>query len=223
MPLKPVAIGALSLLLIVPGLVRASTNPVAGAYHHCPAAGKGTNGPARDPDLNKLKNRASQTPADPYQVAELVDALAVPSDGALKHARHVWTADDRALVLTYEASEAQVTGYLFDAKAEGPEQPNCAAPVYHGDYHLWLLDNPDEDRTHAAVVEITPRWRNANPSWDITTLRQVAKDRTPVRITGWLLFDQEHPEQLGNTRGTLWELHPITKFEILENGTWTEL
>jgi hypothetical protein len=32
---------------------------------------------------------------------------------------------------------------------------------------------------------------------------------TEVRIRGWLMLDQEHPEQIGKTRGTLWEIHPI--------------
>ena len=40
---------------------------------------------------------------------------------------------------------------------------------------------------------------------------------------GWLLLDQEHPEQLlasGNrnkVRGTLWELHPVVEIEVMQD------
>jgi hypothetical protein len=51
----------------------------------------------------------------------------------------------------------------------------------------------------------------------------MAKQNQRVRISGWLLFDQEHPEQLGKTRATLWEIHPIIKIETQQNGNWTTI
>jgi hypothetical protein len=39
-----------------------------------------------------------------------------------------------------------------------------------------------------------------------------------VRISGWLMMDPEHPDQIGNTRGTIWEIHPIMQIEVQESG-----
>jgi hypothetical protein len=44
-----------------------------------------------------------------------------------------------------------------------------------------------------------------------------------IRITGWHLYDQEHPEQIGKFRATLWEIHPIMKIEFFMGGTRKEL
>jgi hypothetical protein len=45
----------------------------------------------------------------------------------------------------------------------------------------------------------------------------------PVRISGWLMFDPEHAAAFGKYRGTLWEIHPITKIEVLRNNNWVDL
>ena len=37
------------------------------------------------------------------------------------------------------------------------------------------------------------------------------------------MFDQEHPEQLGKTRMTLFEIHPILHIEVDNNGTWQSI
>jgi hypothetical protein len=51
-----------------------------------------------------------------------------------------------------------------------------------------------------------------------------------VRISGWLMYDGQHPEQLPPgtpsqppTRATLWEIHPIMKVEFKQNGVWKTL
>lgn len=52
-----------------------------------------------------------------------------------------------------------------------------------------------------------------HPEWGPILQQQLAGKN--VCITGWLLYDYEHPPQLGHTRGTLWELHPITGIALL--------
>jgi hypothetical protein len=44
-----------------------------------------------------------------------------------------------------------------------------------------------------------------------------------VRVSGWVLMDQEHPDQLGKTRGTLWEIHPVMQFEVQQGNQWIAL
>ena len=45
----------------------------------------------------------------------------------------------------------------------------------------------------------------------------------PVRVSGWLMFDPEHRNQLGTYRSTLWEIHPITKLEVWDGSAWVAL
>jgi len=44
-----------------------------------------------------------------------------------------------------------------------------------------------------------------------------------VRISGWLMLDPDHRNHLGTFRSTLWELHPITKFEVYTEGQFVDL
>jgi hypothetical protein len=37
------------------------------------------------------------------------------------------------------------------------------------------------------------------------------------------MFDPEHTNHLGKYRMTLWEIHPITRIEVFQNGAWIEL
>jgi len=72
-------------------------------------------------------------------------------------------------------------------------------------------------------LEVTPRVRARHKSWRLTNLRRFVTQQSRVRISGWLLLDQEHPEQLGKTRVTLWEIHPVLKIEVWSGGKWREL
>jgi hypothetical protein len=47
--------------------------------------------------------------------------------------------------------------------------------------------------------------------------------RSRLRISGWLMLDTEHPDQLGKTRVTLWGIHPVTKIEVWSDQEWREL
>ena len=42
---------------------------------------------------------------------------------------------------------------------------------------------------------------------------QIAIDQTPVQISGWLLMDPEHPDQVLKTRGASASPHPIMQNE----------
>ena len=55
-------------------------------------------------------------------------------------------------------------------------------------------------------------------------IRSVLLDNhVQVRISGWLFFDPEHPDQLGVTRATLWEIHPVMQIDVNQNGRWIPL
>jgi hypothetical protein len=37
------------------------------------------------------------------------------------------------------------------------------------------------------------------------------------------MLDPEHPDQVGKTRGTIWEIHPVMKIEVEQDGKWVML
>ena len=116
-----------------------------------------------------------------------------------------------------------VEGYLYGGKESGPESTNChGSDSENVDWHVWFTETAGEDRTRSIVVEPTPRTR-VNHHWTLKQITQIAQDQLKVRISGWLFFDPEHPDQIGQTRGTLWEIHPVMQFEVEQNGRWMAL
>ena len=123
---------------------------------------------------------------------------------------------------------ATISGYVADVKVGGVESVNCHThdPLYR-DTHIELtLDPMHDDESKHVIVEVTPQWREqaAKHGLDWTTpgLRRALLGRW-IRVTGWLLFDAEHANASENTakpgahvwRATAWEIHPITKIEVL--------
>jgi hypothetical protein len=74
------------------------------------------------------------------------------------------------------------------------------------------------------VVEVSPRAWPSHPNWSNTKRSgPIIKEKAKVRITRWLMRDFEHKEQLGNTRWTLWEVHPIHSIHVLRGNRWIAL
>jgi hypothetical protein len=77
------------------------------------------------------------------------------------------------------------------------------------------------------VAEVTPRLREwaagAGEDWSEESLRRRLTGRR-CRVEGWLLYDTEHDGEAENTapgralnwRATAWEIHPVTRVEVLE-------
>lgn len=196
------------------GTVLASQTPSAGSFQGCPPKGVGG-----DPDLNVLKNRAAQVGhPEPMTVAQ-INAL---PPGVVKVNRAAWPQATKTKISPYEQKGVVATGYLKGVRQEGKEATNCDLPSLN-DYHLWLVDSAADSKSKSSVVEITPRWRASNPGWKLSVLTRLVNQGAKFRITGWLMFDQDHPEQVGKTRAGLWEIHPITKIEVFSGGKWVEL
>jgi len=164
--------------------------------------------------LNRLKNRETAPTARDINPSASLAAMARPGPDETR-----WT----------ERKAATVVGYVADVKMGGIETVNCHARSAHGrDTHIDLTATPSDayDERRHVIVEVTPRWRAAvarsGVDWETDSLRQRLLGRC-VRITGWLLFDREHRGQSDNTasssesvwRATAWEIHPVTKIEVL--------
>ncbi|MBV9774658.1 MAG: hypothetical protein JO040_11945 [Gemmatimonadetes bacterium] len=196
----------------------AKPTPELAAFRGCPPEGDGG-----DPALNRLKNRIDE-PARPVPLpVDTLLNLPWPRDVA-REDRARWSAPARGEVGRYEGVPLVVEGYFAGAKVEGPESPNChGADTEMRDWHLWLTGGEGEDRTRSVVVETTPAVRARHPEWTLAAVRGAIRSRSRVRITGWLMLDPEHPDQVGRTRGTIWEIHPITRIEVQQNGSWVPL
>jgi hypothetical protein len=109
----------------------------------------------------------------------------------------------------------------------GPEPPRARGDLHENkeqvDYHIWLGDEADDQKSGAMVVEISPRLLPANPGWTDAALKPVTEKKLKVRISGWPMWDQDHLRDVGASRGTVWEIHPIHKIEVFQDGAWTEL
>ena len=225
-----------------PAIVQ-STIRINGGTTACGPTGDGV-----DDGTNLHKNRADVPPSS--HVISL-DAIRALPDTALwrSNNRRSWTATDSALVLPYEGVAVTVEGYFEIVKPQSGgsgESPNChGSAELDTDWHIALVASPNEIEEQAVVVEPTPRTKRQNSGWTPAVAEALAVRHSPsdtrheadaarVRVTGFLMLDPVHPAHIrGNCksgcatkkffRATLWEIHPVTKIEVLRNGTWVDL
>lgn len=186
-------------------------------FHGIPLDGIGG-----DPILNRQKNRTTEPPKiETYSIAQV---LAIPSSrlaGTQDSLRSGWDPEAKAYAAKWESKGIQVEGYLIKARESGKESANGYSEKYC-DMHLWIVGEKNDRRDLSVLAEVTPRWAWKRPSWTVDNLARLAGHKTRVRITGWLLWDEEHPDEVGKSRGTQWEIHPITKIEVFSSGNWKE-
>jgi hypothetical protein len=144
-----------------------------------------------------------------------------------------------------------VVGYLYDIKVEGKESSNCQldddAQDENVDFHIFIgFDGgiAEKIRNHTAltpaekkqvtqesmIVEMTPHYRDTNhPEWTADAVK-AAKGKQ-VRVYGQLMVDNEHdvsgqdcakdPRTANCWRASVWELHPVTDFQVCDGGNCT--
>lgn len=177
----------------------------------CPVGGDAKRAQVRA--LNALKRRMQTPSAKDFDHTVTLAAMVAPGEDAGRF--------DTQRAVTVE-------GYVADVKVGGVESVNCHThdPKFR-DTHIELtLDPLHDDESKHVIVEVTPQWREAlakqDVDWQTNTLRQTLVGRW-VKITGWLLYDEEHANAAANTassgthvwRATAWEVHPITAIEVL--------
>lgn len=144
-----------------------------------------------------------------------------------------------------------VVGYLYDIKVEGKESSNCQldddADHENVDFHIFIgFDGgvAEKLRNHQAltpaekkevtqqsmIVEMTPHYRDTyHPEWTADAVK--AAKGQQVRVLGQLMVDNEHfvagqdcsvdPSKTACWRASVWELHPVTDFQICDSGKCT--
>lgn len=213
-------------------------------------------GSGRSPDTaerNRLKNRFA-----PDLSGLSVKSFDIP--GLLKHVgdfdaetkgkrRKDLSPEEKRRLEILEAPLVSLTAYLVLAYAGPAETTNCNSVDFH-DWHLEMFDEPPDHPPQPGdptpvIAEITPRTQNAIYRDGIRIQELAAFFRRPdvtyesighkaqkVRLTGYLLWDDEHNDNtkdVGATirsiarnryhnpwRATAWEIHPVTKIERLD-------
>lgn len=183
----------------------------------CPPEGRGG-----DPSLNVLKNRSD--PGDYAAVAfDTLTALTWPKNiERLPMAQ--WPQSSREFVAQYAGTPISVEGYIVGLREGQPDSANCNwTNSGYLDWHISFVKNARDERTQSVLVEVTPRIRMIH-RWTIDAVHALIMDQhVPVRISGWLYFDPEHPGDLGVTRVTLWEINPVMQIEVLNKNRWVPL
>ncbi len=198
---------------------RVKPTPTLRAFGDCPPEGTGDRS---DEQLNRLKNRIDDNDGNFYFVE--FDVLRDhPWPPAVEYKdREKWSETDREQVARAEGIPVMVEAYIYHAKLMGKEAPNCGkTEKEQKDHHIWVIKTPRTKRSQSIVVEFTPRVRARRTNWTTEMLNKIAKKRLPVRIYGWFMLDQEHPDDYRDgSRGTIWEIHPVIKVEVMQRGRW---
>jgi hypothetical protein len=183
----------------------------------CPPQGQGG-----DTQLNVLKNRVDQGNYISVAFDSLV-ALRWPKSTE-QQVMNDWSTASLAFISQYQGMPIVLEGYLLSAKEAPPDPANCnrnnGANV---DWNLSISKTAGDDPSLGVMAQITPRIR-AGHKWTLDAIRtSTIFSQAQVRISGWLLFNSDHPGEVGRTRATLWEIHPVMEIEVLQNGHWISL
>jgi hypothetical protein len=192
----------------------------------CTASGSSRSPGTLDTVTNPRKNRVDG--ADPAHVLSVATIIALPEDPLAPHNRTKWSDAEKAAIAGYEGVAVSATGFLATvdnaghrARHEGAESCNCdLIGADEVDWHLYLTPSPAAPKRMAVVVELTPRVRKDHASWTDGAIEAAS---VSMRVTGWLMYDPDHPDQVGTSRGTVWEIHPVTKLEKWNGSGWTVL
>jgi hypothetical protein len=213
-------------------------------------------GSSRSPDSaerNRLKNRfaadLSKLAVTPFDMNSLLKHVADFDAETKSKKRKDLSPDQKRRLEIMEAPLVSLTGYLVLAYPGPGESTNCGSVDFH-DWHLEMFDQPSDHPPQPGdptpiIVEITPRTQNAIYRDGVRvqelaaffrrndiTYESTGHPAQKVRVTGYLLWDDEHNDatkDVGATirsiarnlyhnpwRATAWEIHPVIKIERAE-------
>jgi hypothetical protein len=135
-----------------------------------------------------------------------------------------------------EGNFIELTGFIASTTL-GPhpnrgESVNCKlTEASSSDLHINITPNKNQDETQGIVVEMIPQNPNRiHNSWSEDKLKSIQSEQLPVRIQGRLFFDNEHVPNSNRAarngtnpkRFSVWEIHPITSFEVCTSSTCSD-
>jgi hypothetical protein len=184
-------------------------------FHDCQPQGDGG-----DATLNQIKNRVDE--GRYAQVTfDTIANLPWPKDAEGKP-RDQWQQSTRDQVAWAEGFPVTVEGNLVRVQENPPEAQNCHSNDFKT-WQLYFVSTPGGDPARALVAGIGPRIRANHAGWTLDKLNALVGSGARIRVSGWLMLNQEHPEEIGKTRVALWEVHPTMQIAILQNDQWINL
>src|ERR1035437_8069912 len=154
--------------------------------------------------LNVKKNRTDIP--EHYKQISIVNFLKFPDDS---------TNDGNAYELT--------GGYVIEVKKQGVESCNCKSATDR-DFHIVVVPNPEDkgNKSKYVIVEVTPRLQKMM-NWTDQEILNLKENY--VNFYGRKFADLEHknmsvqsnPTRESCWRGTISEIHPVTKFVIVKH------
>lgn len=198
-------------------IIEDKQDPLARTLDGCPAQGEGG-----DPELNVLKNRVD--PGNYVSVSfDSLTTLTWPKN-IEREPMALWPEPSRAFISQFAGLPISVEGYIVGVREGPPDSANCNWDTSsYLDWHLSFAKNARDARALSVLAEVTPRVR-INHRWTLDVIHSlIMGDHIPVRLSGWLYFDPEHPGDLGVTRSTLWEINPVMQIQILDKTRWVPL
>jgi len=141
-------------------------------------------------------------------------------------ARNVWVTNPAGATIG-EGSLVKFSAFVIradTANRSGGENVNCSrGGTPRNDIHIHLAPSPSKEKANfcAAIgAEISPHLRpDSLNSGDL-----MLTDGRPVRVTGQLFFDNNHPAKCdlktpANSRASTWEIHPTYSVEVCKFAT----
>lgn len=158
--------------------------------------------------VHRLKNRTSLPQETNFNRNLNLELLLQPGDD-----RSRWSHEQAA----------KLEGYVVSVGRAGVELANC----YVGrDTHINIALRPAAPMREQMVLEVTPPMREwaRSRGWDWSDEKLKGLVGHWCSFEGWLFFDLTHageseniaPGRPDNWRGTAWEIHPVTKIELLK-------
>lgn len=192
------------------------STPSAQAFQGCPPQGQGG-----DPALNTLENRQDDAPPNGYRQTDIATVMTIPTTPQVAGKdRSAWASADTKRVALYEGSAVRTTGWVVAARKGGPTAANCNSDA-NRDWYLWIGTGAGDNPHTALVVVVTPSIQHDRPGWTDYTMRRLVGQ--VVRVSGWLVYDQEPPPFVANDSATAWEIQPVMHLETLYLNKWINL
>jgi hypothetical protein len=220
--LSPGTLIPLSAVIVAPPIgdlpvMAEKPQPSAVGFNGCPPEGRGG-----DPQLNVLKNRVDKGDYVPVSFATLIALTWPKSVESLPMGE--WSSTARAFISQYMGIPVVVAGYIVNLREGGGDPASCGQSNEGNPYwRIYLAANPRDSRAQSVVAYSTPQTRIGH-TWSTDMIRSfIMAGRWKVRLSGWLYFDPQHPQDVGRTRATLWEISPVMQIEVFEDGRWNPL
>ncbi len=198
---------AFSILVPVSYSKPKKTKPKCGAtgFADCPSTGCGG-----DAELNKKKNKTTKPAAADVETYKRADFVKLKFPAS-------WSSGTKRTLLAQwgEGTPVELEAYLIKTKhyPSGMESCNCnLKDEENNDFHLVTVSRKNAGEEDSITGEITPHIRP--DGWTFKKLTKLSKDKTYVKLTGYLMLDTQHLGGGPPIRITDWEIHPVTKMQV---------